>query len=48
MRAVAEPGDLRITVRDEAWKQLRLGAEAVESFDEDLRCSAPTAKCNGQ
>ncbi len=39
MREVAEPGDLRITVRDEAWKQLRLGVEAVKSFDEDLRLS---------
>ena len=39
MREVAQPGDLRITVRDEAWKQLRLGVEAVKSFDEDLRLS---------
>lgn len=39
MREVAEPGDLRVTVRDEAWKQLRLGVEAVKSFDEDLRLS---------
>lgn len=39
MREVAAPGDLRITVRDEAWKQLRLGVEAVKSFDEDLRLS---------
>jgi len=28
MREIAEPGDLRIVVRDEAWKQLRLGVEA--------------------
>ncbi len=39
MREVAQPGDLRITVRDEAWKQLRLGVEAVKSFDGDLRLS---------
>ena len=39
MREVAEPGDLRIVVRDEAWKQLRLGVEAVKSFDADLRLS---------
>lgn len=39
MREVAEPGDLRIVVRDESWKQLRLGPEAVKSFDADLRFS---------
>jgi hypothetical protein len=39
MREVAEPGDLRIVVRDESWKQLRLGVEAVKSFDADLRLS---------
>jgi len=39
MREVAEPGDLRIVVRDESWKQLRLGIEAVMSFDADLRLS---------
>ena len=39
MREVADPGDLRIVVRDEAWKQLRLGPEAVKSFDADLRLS---------
>ena len=32
-------GDLRIVVRDESWKQLRLGPEAVKSFDADLRLS---------
>lgn len=39
MREVADPGDLRIVVRDEAWKQLRLGPDAVRSFDADLRFS---------
>ncbi|WP_246136697.1 ATP-binding protein [Leekyejoonella antrihumi] len=39
MREMAEPGDLRICVRDESWKQLRLGPEAVKSFDSDLRLS---------
>ncbi|MGB3763739.1 MAG: ATP-binding protein, partial [Ornithinimicrobium sp.] len=32
-------GDLRIVVRDESWRQLRLGPEAVKSFDADLRLS---------
>ena len=39
MREVAEPGDMRVVVRDESWKQLRLGVEAVKSFDADLRLS---------
>jgi hypothetical protein len=39
MRETAEPGDMRIVVRDESWKQLRLGVEAVKSFDADLRLS---------
>ena len=39
MREVAAPGDLRIVVRDESWKQLRLGVDAVKSFDADLRLS---------
>jgi hypothetical protein len=39
MRELADPGDLRIVVRDESWKQLRLGVEAVKSFDADLRLS---------
>lgn len=39
MREMARPGDLRIVVRDESWKQLRLGPEAVKSFDADLRLS---------
>jgi hypothetical protein len=39
MTEVAEPGDLRIVVRDEAWKQMRLGEGAVASLDADLRLS---------
>ncbi|MBD3784786.1 MAG: ATP-binding protein [Micrococcales bacterium] len=39
MRELAPAGDLRITVRDEVWKQMRLGPEAVKSFDADLRLS---------
>lgn len=39
MRENASPGDLRINVRDEVWKQMRLGPEAVKSFDQDLRLS---------
>ena len=39
MRELAPPGDMRIVVRDESWKQLRLGPEAVKSFDADLRLS---------
>jgi hypothetical protein len=33
---------VRIVVRDESWKQLRLGVEAVKSFDGDLRLSRST------
>lgn len=36
---MAPAGDLRIVVRDESWKQLRLGIDAVKSFDADLRLS---------
>ncbi|MCC2592542.1 ATP-binding protein [Tessaracoccus sp. OS52] len=32
-------GGNRINVRDEAWKQLRLGPDAVAAFDADLRLS---------
>lgn len=39
MREVAPAGDRRIVARDECWKQLRLGPEAVKSFDADLRLS---------
>lgn len=33
------PGDLRINIRDEMWKQMRLGLEAVKSLDADMRFS---------
>jgi hypothetical protein len=36
---VARPGDLRIVIRDECWKQMRLGVDAVKSLDADLRLS---------
>ena len=39
MREMAAPGDMRVAVRDEVWRQLRLGTEAVKSFDADLRLS---------
>ncbi len=39
MTQIAEPGDLRVIVRDEAWKQMRLGVDAVKSLDADLRLS---------
>ncbi|QKE85115.1 ATP-binding protein [Arthrobacter sp. NEB 688] len=39
LREQARPGELQITVRDEVWKQMRLGPDAVKSFDADLRLS---------
>ncbi len=39
MTQVAEPGDKRIIIRDECWKQMRLGLDAVKSLDADLRLS---------
>lgn len=39
MTQVADAGDLRIVIRDEAWKQMRLGVDAVKSLDADLRLS---------
>ncbi len=47
MRETAEHGDLRIVVRDESWRQLRLGPEAVKSFDADLRLSRGAGACRG-
>ena len=44
---IAEPGDLRIVVRDEVWKQMRLGVSAVMSFDADLRLSRGMAGKGG-
>lgn len=39
MREIADPGDLRIVIRDETWRQMRLGAEAMMSLDANLRLS---------
>ncbi|SOC49999.1 hypothetical protein SAMN05660748_2736 [Blastococcus aggregatus] len=39
MREIADPGDLRIVIRDETWRQMRLGAEAMKSLDANLRLS---------
>jgi len=39
MTQVADPGDRRIIIRDESWKQMRLGLDAVKSLDADLRLS---------
>nr|NLI51148.1 ATP-binding protein [Propionibacterium sp.] len=39
MRELADPGDMRLVIRDEVWRQMRLGPEAVKSFDADLRLS---------
>ena len=47
MREIAAPGDQRIVVRDESWRQLRLGPEAVKSFDADLRLSRGVAGRGG-
>jgi hypothetical protein len=47
MREIAAPGDLRIVVRDEMWKAMRLGVEAVKSVDEDLRLSRGVAGRGG-
>lgn len=47
LREIAEPGDLRIVVRDEVWKQMRLGVTAVMSFDADLRLSRGVAGKGG-
>jgi hypothetical protein len=38
-RELADAGDMRLVVRDEVWRQMRLGPEAVKSFDADLRLS---------
>lgn len=47
MRETANAGDLRIVVRDESWRQLRLGPDAVKSFDADLRLSRGMAGRGG-
>ena len=47
MREIAETGDLRIVIRDEMWKAMRLGIEAVKSLDEDFRLSRGVAGRGG-
>lgn len=39
MRELAPAGDMRIVIRDEAWKVMRLGVDAVKSLDADFRLS---------
>lgn len=39
MRETATKGDVRIVVRDEAWRQARLGVEAIKLLDSNLRLS---------
>jgi hypothetical protein len=39
IREMAETGDRRIVLRDEAWMQIRLGVEAVKTLDSNLRLS---------
>ncbi len=46
-RSDGDIGDLRIVVRDESWRQLRLGPDAVKSFDADLRLSRGMAGRGG-
>jgi hypothetical protein len=38
-REVVSRANQRVVVRDEAWRQLRLGPEAVKAFDADMRLS---------
>jgi hypothetical protein len=39
MTALRRPGEITIVVRDEVWRQMRLGVGAVQSLDSDLRLS---------
>jgi hypothetical protein len=43
MREITEPGDRRIVIRDETWRQMRLGTEAVKLLDANLRLSRKDA-----
>jgi hypothetical protein len=47
MREIAPAGDLRVVLRDEVWKVMRLGVEAVKSLDEDFRLSRGVAGRGG-
>ena len=46
MREVKESGDLLINIRDEVWKQMRLGVAAVQNLDADLRLSRRDGEVN--
>jgi hypothetical protein len=39
-----DDGDIRIVVRDEVWRQMRLGLRAVQAVDSDLRLSRAERK----
>lgn len=39
MTDIESAGDIRFVVRDEVWRQMRLGVNAVKSLDSDLRLS---------
>jgi hypothetical protein len=39
MTDLRRPGEITIVVRDEVWRQMRLGVGAVQSLDSDLRLS---------
>ena len=39
-----DDGEIRIVVRDEAWRQMRLGLRAVQAVDSDLRLSRAERK----
>lgn len=44
MTDLQEDGDIRIVVRDEVWRQMRLGRRAVQAVDADLRLSRAERK----
>jgi hypothetical protein len=39
-----DDGEIRIVVRDEVWRQMRLGLRAVQAVDSDLRLSRADKK----
>ena len=43
MTDLRQPGEQLVVVRDEVWRQMRLGAGAVQSLDADLRLSRSDA-----
>lgn len=46
MREVKPDGELRVNIRDEVWKQMRLGLAAVQNLDADLRLSRRDGEIN--